>query len=216
MAATRRRDVVIRGCCVPSVSVVCRGVLFFASWHCLGSWVSFLPRGAEWENGFVLFCRELVLRQYVWRWLASLHLAQATILATRLALCFFVGHLEGSFGSLGRCSNKLVESPVMWCFAFSRTRPSFPFMFACSQTSPATSSPRVYGRDSNFIVCPVLTLCENSGSWLALHLGAFDRQACPTCLATSLRPDTCVSDDGVHQQRVSSAKDFEHVVGVQC
>ena len=93
---------------------------------------------------------------------------------------------------------------------------SFPFMFACSQTSPATSSPRVYGRDSNFIVCPVLTLCENSGSWLALHLGAFDRQACPTCLATSLQPDTCVSDDGVHQQRVSSAKDFEHVVGVQC
>ena len=91
-----------------------------------------------------------------------------------------------------------------------------PFMLVCFQTSPATSSPRVYGRDSNFIVCPVLTLCENSGSWLALHLGAFDRQACPTCLATSLQPDTCVSDDGVHQQRVSSAKDFEHVVGVQC
>ena len=170
------------------------------------------------RNGFVVFCRELVLRQYVCCWLASLHLAQATILATRLALCFFfVGHLEGSFGRLGRCSNKLVESPdnVVFC-DFSRTRPSFPFMFACSQTSPATSSWRVYGRDSNFIVCPVLTLCENSGSWLALHLGAFDRQACPTCLATSLRPDTCVSDDGVHQQRVSSAKDFEHVVGVQC
>ena len=33
---------------------------------------------------------------------------------------FFVGHLEGSFGSLGRCSNKLVESPVMWCVAIFR------------------------------------------------------------------------------------------------
>ena len=70
--------------------------------------------------------------------------------------------------------------------------------------------------DSNFLVCPVLILCENSLSWPSLHLGIFDRQACPTCLATSLQPDTCVSDDGVHQQPVSSAKDFEHVVGVQC
>ena len=122
MAGTRRRDVVIRGCCVPSVSVVCRGVLFFASWHCLGSWVSSQPRGAEWENGFVVFCRELVLRQYVWRWLSSLHLAQATILATRLAPCFFCRTTEGSFGSLGRCSNKLVESPVMWCVAIFRVR----------------------------------------------------------------------------------------------
>ena len=81
-----------------------------------------MPRGAEWENGFVLFCRELVLRQYVWRWLSSLHLAQATILATRLAPCFFCRTTEGSFGSLGRCSNKLVESPVMWCVAIFRVR----------------------------------------------------------------------------------------------
>ena len=29
---------------------------------------------------------------------------------------------DTSLGSLGRCSNKFVESPVMWCFAIFRVR----------------------------------------------------------------------------------------------
>ena len=133
-----------------------------------------LPLGIVWDHGFLPSREVLSGRTVSWcsvaswfsanmfgaGWLPCISLKQQ--FSRPVWLCvFFVGHLEGSFGSLGRCSNKLVESPVMWCFAFSRTRPSFPFMFACSQTSPATSSPRVYGRGSNLSVSPVLILFEN-------------------------------------------------------
>ena len=94
-----------------------------------------LPLGTVWDHGFLPSREVLSGRTVSWCSVASwfsanmfgagclpcISLKQQFSRPVQLRV-FFCRTTEGSFGSLGRCSNKLVESPVMWCVAIFRVR----------------------------------------------------------------------------------------------